>query len=59
MKLNSKPQSANILVLNSDYLPLNICNLKRGYKLLFKGKAEIISVDENNPILSLRLGKSL
>lgn len=52
MKLNSKPQSANILVLNSDYLPLNICNLKRGYKLLFKGKAEIISVDENNPILS-------
>lgn len=40
-----------ILVLNSDYLPLNVSSFKRAYKLVFKGKAEIIASDESNPII--------
>jgi 5-methylcytosine-specific restriction endonuclease McrA len=41
---------AQILVLNHDYSPLNITTLKRGFKLVFKGKAEVINHDINNPI---------
>ena len=40
----------NILLLNQDYTPLNVTTLKRGFKLVFKGKAEIISHDEFKPI---------
>ena len=40
----------NILLLNQDYTPLNVTTLKRGFKLVFKGKAEVISHDDNNPI---------
>jgi len=36
----------NILVLNSAYVPIDVTNLKRALKLLFKNKAEVISVDE-------------
>ena len=39
-----------ILVLNMDYTPLNITTLQRGFKLVFKGKAEIVEHEENNPI---------
>lgn len=39
-----------ILVLNHDYTPLNITTLKSGFKLVFKGKAEIINDDRNRPI---------
>lgn len=31
-----------VLVLNSDYTPLNVTNLKRGFKLVVKGKAEVV-----------------
>ena len=31
-----------VLVLNSDYEPLNICNLHRAIGLLFKEKADIL-----------------
>jgi len=41
-----------VLVLNNDYSPLNVTTLKRGFKLVFKGKAEIICHTENLPILS-------
>jgi len=41
-----------VLVLNHDYTPLNITTLRRGFKLVFKGKAEIIFSDENNPIVT-------
>ena len=40
----------NILLLNQDYTPLNVTTLRRGFKLVFKGKAEVISHDDNNPI---------
>ena len=40
----------NILLLNNDYTPINVTTLKRGFKLVFKGKAEIISHDEENPL---------
>lgn len=32
----------NILVLNADYTPLTVADLKRAFRLLFKGKAEVI-----------------
>lgn len=39
-----------ILVLNADMQPLNITSLKRGFNLVFTGKAEIIEYDKENPI---------
>lgn len=36
-----------ILVLNSDYTPLNITTFKRAIILVIKGKAEIIKNDDN------------
>ena len=36
-----------VLVLNSDYTPLNITSIRRGFVLVDKGKAEIIKSDEN------------
>ena len=41
-----------VLVLNNDYTPLNVTTLKRGFKLVYKGKAEIIFSDDDNPIVS-------
>ena len=32
----------NILVLNADYIPLSITTLRKGFKLTYKGKAEIV-----------------
>ncbi len=34
--------SREVLVLNSDYEPLNICNLHRAIKLIYKEKADIL-----------------
>jgi len=34
--------SKNVLVLNLDYQPINICGTRRAVKLIFLGKAEII-----------------
>jgi len=31
-----------VLVLNNDYTPLNVTTLNRGFKLVYKGKAEIV-----------------
>lgn len=42
----------SILVLNNDYTPLNITNLKRAFNLLYKGKAEIITFNDKKPILT-------
>jgi 5-methylcytosine-specific restriction endonuclease McrA len=39
-----------VLVLNMDYSPINVTSLQRGFKLVFKGKAEIISHEEKKPI---------
>lgn len=37
-----------VLVLNFDYSPLNIVPLKRGMRLIVKGKAEVIKHDETS-----------
>lgn len=39
-----------ILLLNQDFSPLNVTTLYRGFKLVFKGKAEIITHDKIKPI---------
>lgn len=36
---------ANVLVLNSDYLPLNVCNVRRAVVLLEKEKAHTVELD--------------
>ena len=36
----------SILVLNSDYSPLNVTSFHRGFKLVYKGKAEILKSSE-------------
>jgi hypothetical protein len=41
-----------VLVLNMDYTPINITTLQRGFKLVFKGKAEVVSYDESSPIIT-------
>ncbi len=40
-----------VLVLNSDYTPINVTTVIRGFVLVSKGKAEILKAD-SNPILS-------
>jgi hypothetical protein len=41
-----------VLVLNQDFKPLNVTTVRRGFNLVFKGKAEIIYSDEKKPIVS-------
>jgi CRISPR/Cas system Type II protein with McrA/HNH and RuvC-like nuclease domain len=40
-----------VLVLNSDYTPLNVTTMIRGFNLVSKGKAEILKAGDN-PILA-------
>jgi hypothetical protein len=35
-----------VLVLNSDWTPLNVCNLRRAVVLLYLGKADVLHVDD-------------
>jgi len=44
-----------ILVLNSDYTPLNITTFKRAIVLILKGKAEVVKNDDNELIKSENL----
>lgn len=39
-----------VLVLNMDYSPINVTSLQKGFKLVFKGKAEIVTHEEKRPI---------
>ena len=41
----------SVLVLNSDFTPLNVTSLCRGYTLVSRGKAEILKVGDN-PIVT-------
>ena len=34
-----------VLVLNSDYTPLNVTSIRRGFILVIKGKAEVLRED--------------
>jgi hypothetical protein len=36
----------NVLVLNSSYVPIYVTNIKKSMRLLFKDKAEVISVED-------------
>lgn len=36
-----------VLVLNADYTPLNVTSSQRGFKLVFKGKAEVLKSSDN------------
>jgi 5-methylcytosine-specific restriction endonuclease McrA len=36
-----------VLLLNSDYEPLNVCNVRRAFRLLFGEKAEVIQYDHH------------
>lgn len=49
---NQSKNNILILVLNSDYLPVNITNFKKAFKLLFKNKAEIIEIEGPDVITS-------
>jgi len=42
-----------VLVLNSDYSPLNVTSLQRGFVLVDKGKAEVIKKGENDIVTSV------
>lgn len=43
-----------VLVLNFDYTPINLTSIKRGFNLVYKGKAEIIKSDENDLIAGVK-----
>ena len=43
-----------VLVLNMDYSPINITTLQKGFNLVFKGKAEIVTHEEKSPIKTER-----
>ena len=34
-----------VLVLNSDYTPLNVTSVRKGFVLVIKGKAEVLKQD--------------
>jgi 5-methylcytosine-specific restriction endonuclease McrA len=36
---------SNVLVLNADYEPLNVCDVRRAFRLLFGEKAEVLEYD--------------
>ena len=42
----------SILVLNADYTPINITDIKRAFNLIYKGKAEIIKHNIISPIVT-------
>jgi 5-methylcytosine-specific restriction endonuclease McrA len=49
--------TGEVLVLNSDYEPLNVCNLRRAVVLVFLGKADILHVDERETCLHVADGE--
>jgi 5-methylcytosine-specific restriction endonuclease McrA len=43
----TRAMHGEVLVLNSDYEPLNVCNLRRAIVLVYLGKAEILHATEH------------
>jgi len=41
--------NTEVLVLNSDYEPLNVCNVRRAIVMVYLGKADILHVDQEHP----------
>lgn len=44
--------SQEVLVLNSDYEPLNVCNLRRAIVLIYLGKADVLHAHGETPATS-------
>jgi 5-methylcytosine-specific restriction endonuclease McrA len=42
-----------VLVLNSDYEPLNVCNVRRAIVLVYLGKADVLHADEETCALTV------
>ena len=40
-----RPMDGVVLVLNQNYEPLNVCNIRRAFRLVFGSKAEVIEYD--------------
>lgn len=49
---NYREKQQLILVLNSDYLPVNVTTFKKAYKLVYKGKAQIIEEMDDKTIIT-------
>jgi 5-methylcytosine-specific restriction endonuclease McrA len=48
-----------VLVLNSDYEPLNVCNLRRAVVLLYLGKADILHAHDDPAVPRMPMGEGL
>jgi 5-methylcytosine-specific restriction endonuclease McrA len=46
--------NGNVLVLNQDYRPLSVCNVKKSLLLLFLDKAELLHEDPTKKIKTVR-----
>lgn len=46
--------NGNVLVLNQDYQPLSVCNVKKSLLLLFLDKAELLHEDPTKKIKTVR-----
>lgn len=49
--MNATPK---ILVLNADYQPINVTSFQKGYKLVWKGKAEVVKEDPTDVVMTSR-----
>ena len=45
---------SGVLVLNSDYSPLNVTSLNRGFTLVYKGKAEVLKSSDEPIVCGVR-----
>src|SRR5437763_7251162 len=41
-----------VLVLNSDYEPLNVCNVRRAIVMVYLGKADVLHAEDDTPALT-------
>ncbi|MBC8064806.1 MAG: HNH endonuclease, partial [Chlorobia bacterium] len=46
-----------VLVLNSNYEPLNVCNMRRAIALMLLGKAEVLQ-QRDHPLATIRGNQS-
>ena len=47
--------SSKVLVLNQNYEPMSVCNVKKAIILLFLGKAELIEAHRERQIRSISM----
>lgn len=45
---NLRDLNQEVLVLNSDYAPLNVCNIRRAVALVYLGKVDVLHTDEQD-----------